>query len=63
MKKLINKIKEWWNFLQLRDDEPEFNCYTCEDTGVVTINPGYCGGCEYCGSLEEKEVPCLDCQL
>ena len=36
-------------------------CGTCEGTGVVVQNPGYCGGCERCGSIEEKEVPCPDC--
>ena len=36
-------------------------CFTCEDTKVVISNAGMCGGCERCGSNEERETPCPDC--
>lgn len=38
-------------------------CPTCEGNGVVIINAGCCGGCDICGSAEEKEVSCPDCSL
>lgn len=30
----------------------------CDGSGVTVQNAGYCGGCERCGSTEEKEVHC-----
>lgn len=36
-------------------------CSTCDGSGVVVENAGMCGGCEICGSREEREVPCPDC--
>lgn len=45
------------------NSEKEIKCTTCEDTGLVVENAGCCGGCDQCGSREEKEVPCPDCSL
>jgi DnaJ-class molecular chaperone len=36
-------------------------CLTCNGTGEVVENYGYCGGCEICGGIEEKLVKCPDC--
>lgn len=36
-------------------------CSTCNNEGKVVENAGYCGGCEICGSIEERLVDCPDC--
>lgn len=41
--------------------EIHYNCYECLDTGMVTVDAGYCGGCEICGSREEHETRCPFC--
>ncbi len=41
--------------------EIRYNCHECYDTGLVTVNAGMCGGCEVCGSAEEHEVRCPNC--
>ena len=30
----------------------------CDGSGITVENPGCCGGCEICGTREEREVPC-----
>ena len=57
--------------LQVRSDRTEYKvpingeiryrCFECLDTGFVTVDQGYCGGCEVCGSREEHEVRCPYC--
>lgn len=46
----------------VKEEEEEAKCFTCDGEGIVTQNAGYCGGCERCGSTEEKEVECPDCE-
>lgn len=50
-----NAIKIWGEEDRCR------NC-GCEEFKKETINEGYCGGCEVCGTTEEKEVDiCVNC--
>jgi len=40
-----------------------YKCYECLDTGMITVDAGYCGGCEVCGNREEHEERCPHCNL
>jgi hypothetical protein len=38
-----------------------YKCLECLDTGMITVDAGYCGGCEVCGSREQHEERCPHC--